>query len=113
MPATDRSPRRCGELQWYEVRVQGHLDARWADWVEGLAFTHEGDGTTTIAGPLVDQAALHGLLARIRDLGLPIVSLRRVCPDSPGSEINQGTEASEAREEGRTSMSATKRSHTS
>ena len=94
MPATDRSPRRCGELLRYEVRVQGHLDARWADWIEGLAFTHEADGTTTLRGPPVDQAALHGLLSRIRDLGLPLVSMRRVCPENPDSE------ASEDREEG-------------
>ena len=87
MRTTDGSPDRRGELQRYELRVQGHLDARWADRLEGLAFTHEVDGTTTLTGPLVDQAALHGLLARIRDLGLPLVSLRRVCPDSPGSEI--------------------------
>ena len=80
MLATDSSPRRCGELQRYEIRVQGHLDSRWATWMDGLAFTHEGDGTTTLRGPPVDQAALHGLLARIRDLGLPLVSMRRLCP---------------------------------
>ena len=107
MPATDRSPRRCSELQRYEIRVQGHLDARWADWVDGLAFTHEGDGTTTLTGPLLDQAALHGVLTRIRDLGLPLVSLRRVCPNRPDRD------ASQDREEGRTSMNATNRSHTS
>ena len=95
MRTTSGSPDRRGELQWYELRVQGHLDARWADWVEGLAFTHEGDGTTTLTGPLVDQGALHGLLSRIRDLGLPLVSMRRICPDRPDSE------------EGRTSMNAT------
>lgn len=81
MPATDSSPRRCSELQRYEIRVQGHLDSRWTDWVDGLAFTHEVDGTTTLRGPPLDQATLHGLLSRIRDLALPIVSLRRMCPD--------------------------------
>ncbi len=101
MRTPDGSPQHCSELQRYELRVQGHLDARWADWVDGLAFTHEVDGTTTLSGPLVDQAALHGLLARIRDLGLPIVSLRRVCPNSG------------AQQKRRTSMNATKRSHTS
>ena len=107
MPATDRSPRRCSELQQYEIRVQGHLDARWADWMHGPTVTRERDGTTTLRGPPMDQAALHGLLGRIRDLGLPLVSLRRVCPDRPDSE------ASHASEEGSISMNATKRSHTS
>ena len=105
MSATDSSPRRCSELQRYELRVQGHLDDRWADLVEGLILTRERDGTTTLRGPPMDQAALHGLLTRIRDLGLPLVSIRRVGPDSPDSE---------AREEGRTSMNVTNaRSHTS
>ena len=86
MPATDRSPRRCSERQRYEIRVQGHLAARWANWVDGLTLTHERDGTTTLRGPPLDQAALHGLLTRIRDLGLPIISLRRICADSEAGE---------------------------
>ena len=94
MRTTDGAPRRCSELQRYEIRVQGHLDARWAGRLNGLTLTRERDGTTTLAGPLVDQAALHGLLARIRDLGLPIVSMRRVCPDGGASQ------ASKDREEG-------------
>ncbi|MPZ99122.1 MAG: hypothetical protein GEU80_07240 [Dehalococcoidia bacterium] len=73
----DREPER------HEIRVEGHLDVRWADWVEGMAFTHEVDGTTTLTGPLADQAALHGVLNRMRDLGVPIVSVRRL--DSPRS----------------------------
>lgn len=82
MSATDGSTRRCSELQLHEIRVQGHLDSRWAGRLQGLRFTLERDGTTTLTGPLVDQAALHGLLSQIRDLGLPIVSIRRICPDS-------------------------------
>jgi hypothetical protein len=62
----------------HEIRVQGHLDARWADWLEGLTLTHESVGTTTLTGPLADQSALHGVLNRLRDLALPIVSVRRV-----------------------------------
>jgi hypothetical protein len=62
----------------HEIRVQGHLDDRWVDWLEGLTLTHERDGTTTLSGPLLDQAALHGVLTKIRDLALPIVSVRRV-----------------------------------
>ena len=61
----------------YEIRLTGHLDARWAAWFEGLALRHESDGTTLISGPIVDQAALHGLLQRVRDLGLPLVSITR------------------------------------
>ena len=66
----------------HEIRVQGHLDDRWIDWLEGLALTRENDGTTTLTGPLADQAALHGVLNTIRDLNLPIVSVRRVSPDA-------------------------------
>jgi hypothetical protein len=78
MAATDRPPRRCDELQRYEIRVQGQLDSRWAGRLHGLTFTHEGDGTTTFTGPLVDQAALHGVLRTVRDLGLPLISVTRV-----------------------------------
>jgi hypothetical protein len=66
----------------HEIRVQGRLDDRWVDWLEGLALTRENDGTTTLTGPLADQAALHGVLNTIRDLNLPIVSVRRVYPDA-------------------------------
>ncbi len=62
----------------HEIRLEGHLDQHWADWLDGLAITHESDGTTTLSGPLADQAALHGVLNRIRDLALPIVSVQRV-----------------------------------
>jgi hypothetical protein len=80
MSATDGPARRSHELELQEIRVEGHLDERWADWLEGLTFTHQTDGTTTLTGPLADQAALHGVLNRIRDLALPIVSLRRIGP---------------------------------
>ena len=92
MTTPDGSARRGGEPQGYEIRVQGHLDARWAAWLHDLTFTRERDGTTTLTGPLVDQAALHGLLNRIRDLGLPLVSMRRVCPDCPNSGPSQASE---------------------
>lgn len=63
------------EARRYELRIKGHLDARWAAWFEGLSLTHLSDGTTVIHGTVADQAALHGLLQKLRDLGLPIVSV--------------------------------------
>ena len=69
----------------YEIRIKGHLDDRWADWFEGLSFTLVRDGTTLLDGPLTDQAALHGVLNRIRDLGLPIISVQRVRPARKGT----------------------------
>ena len=68
----------------YEIRLQGHLDERWAAWFDGLSLRYESDGTTTIHGPVVDQAALHGLLQRVRDVGLPLVSVTQVDIDQPG-----------------------------
>ena len=60
--------------QW-EIRLKGHVDARWGDWFGGLTITKERDGTTALRGPVTDQAALHGLLRMVRDLGLPLVSV--------------------------------------
>ena len=65
---------------YYEIRLKGHLDARWADWFDGLTITLEEDGDTLLTGPVMDQAALHGLLKKVRDLGMPLVS---VCPVKP------------------------------
>jgi len=62
----------------YEIRLKGHLDARWADQFEGMSFTHESDGTTILSGVVVDQAALHGLLRKVRDLVLPLISLIQI-----------------------------------
>jgi hypothetical protein len=59
----------------YEIRLQGHLDARWAAWFDGLSLSVENDGTTILRGPVADQAALHGLLQRVRDVGLPLLSV--------------------------------------
>jgi len=69
----------------YELRVQGHLDDRWADWLGGLAVRRQDDGTTVLTGPIVDQAGLHGVITRIRDLGLPLLSVQRI---GPGSELS-------------------------
>ena len=69
----------------YEIRVEGHLDTRWGAWFDGLTLTQGSDGTTTIHGPVADQAALHGLLQKIRDLGLPLISVNHVAPDHPAA----------------------------
>ena len=69
----------------YEVRVKGHLAGRWAAWFDGLTLTPESDGTTLIEGPVVDQAALHGLLQKVRDTGMPLVSVEHVEPAPPAS----------------------------
>ena len=66
----------------YEIRVKGHLDGRWAAWFDGLALSHGSDGTTVLRGPVADQAALHGLLSRVRDLGLPLIAVTQVDPNS-------------------------------
>ena len=65
----------------YEIRLKGHLDGRWAAWFDGLNLSREADGTTIIHGPIADQAALHGLLQKVRDTGLPLVSVTCVEPD--------------------------------
>jgi hypothetical protein len=67
----------------YEIRLKGHLDSRWAAWFDGLSLSNENDGTTIIGGPVADQAALHGLLQKVRDLGLPLVSVTQVQPAQP------------------------------
>ena len=76
------------EPELYEIRVKGHLDARWASQFEGLTITLEENGNTLLTGPVIDQAALHGLLKKIRDLGLPLVS---VSPVEPGPPATLGT----------------------
>lgn len=65
----------------YEIRLDGLLHARWAARFDGLTLTHEPDGTTVLSGAIADQAALHGLLQRVRDLGIPLVSVTRSEPD--------------------------------
>ena len=61
----------------YEIRLKGHLEPRWADWFDGLTLTQESDGTTVLSGSVVDQTALHGLLGKVRDLGLPLIAVNR------------------------------------
>jgi hypothetical protein len=66
----------------YEIRLDGRLDPRWAAWFDGLTLTSDSDGTTALRGVVVDQAALHGLLQRLRDVGLPLISVTPL-PDNP------------------------------
>ena len=75
----------------YEIRLAGNLDARWASWFDGLTVGHEADGTTLVSGPIADQAALHGLLQRVRDLGLPLVSVTRDEADPPTPSTSDTT----------------------
>lgn len=71
------------EVGFYEIRLQGHLAPRWATWLEVLSLTNEGDGTTTLVARAVDQAALHGLLHKIRDLGLTLLSVAALDRNGP------------------------------
>jgi hypothetical protein len=64
----------------YEIRLKGHLEDRWTAWFAGMSLTHQSDGTTVLSGEVVDQAALHGLLRKVRDLGLPLISVTLLQP---------------------------------
>jgi hypothetical protein len=65
----------------YEIRVGGDLSARWEAWFDGLTLARAGDGTTVISGPIVDQSALHGVLQKLRDLGVPLISVTQLRPE--------------------------------
>ncbi len=71
--------------QHYEIRLKGYLDARWEDWFEGMTITLEEDGNALLSGPVADQSALHGLLKKVRDLGMALVSVRSVEPGPPST----------------------------
>jgi hypothetical protein len=71
---------KSGEPIIYQIRIHGHLDSQWKDWFEGLALTLEDNGDTLLTGPVIDQAALHGLLKKVRDLAIPLLSVIRVEP---------------------------------
>jgi hypothetical protein len=72
----------------YQIRIKGHLGPQWTDWFGGLTVKLEDNGDTSLTGPVVDQAALHGLLKRVRDLGMPLIS---VSPVEPGPSTTLGT----------------------
>ncbi len=85
MSTTPASTEDHHEPGHYEIRIKGHLDNRWADWFEGLTITLEDDGETLLTGSVVDQAALHGLLRKVRDLGMPLISVKRIEPGQTNS----------------------------
>jgi hypothetical protein len=66
---------------WYEIRIQGRIDDRWSTWLDELDLSRTDDGVTVLRGPVIDQAALHGLLTKLRDIGLPLLSVTRTDPD--------------------------------
>lgn len=71
----------------YQIRIKGHLDQRWSDWFEGLTIAVDHNGDTLVSGPVVDQAALHGLLRKVRDLGMPLLSVTCVEETRAGSSV--------------------------
>jgi hypothetical protein len=78
-----------GRMAVYEIRVKGHLDGRWSEWFDGLTIANVGDGDALLWGEIVDQAALHGVLAKVRDLNLPLISVTGVDPDQQDPAIGQ------------------------
>ena len=70
--STRPAPQAC---RHYELRIEGHLDEHWSTWFGGMTLSHEDDGTTTLSGAVADQAALHGLLTKVRDLGATLISV--------------------------------------
>ena len=72
---------RGSQLPTYSIKVKGHLDQHWAAWFDGLAVTNQENGEVLLQGPLPDQAALHGVLIKVRDLGLPLLAISMAAPD--------------------------------
>ena len=84
-PKTDKS-----QPMVYQIRIKGHLGRQWTDWFGGLTITLEDNGDTLLTGPVVDQAALHGLLRKVRDLGMPLLSVICVKPgQADASDVKQ------------------------
>src|SRR5437879_5204171 len=95
MPSTFNSEIEPGQPLVYQIRIKGHLGREWTDWFEGLTLTALDNGETLLTGPVVDQAALHGLLRKVRDVGIPLLSVVRVKPgQAEASDVKQEIEAS-------------------
>jgi hypothetical protein len=100
MKATPASTGDQYELGLYEIRIKGHLDDKWADWFEGLTITRADNGETLLRGSVVDQAALHGVLRKVRDLGLPLLSVVQVeRKQANGLDGNTGTDDNRSNKE--------------
>jgi hypothetical protein len=84
----NRKPDR-GQPSIYQIKIKGRLGSHWSDWFEGLTITPEEDGNTLLTGAVIDDAALHGLLKRVRDLGMPLLSVNRVEP-GPSTALGTG-----------------------
>ena len=89
----------------YEIIIKGHLSESWVEWFEGLTFEHTCDGRTILSGDIIDQAALHGLLKKIRDLGLPLLSVNRIpAAEDPSTASNPDIRTDEAAEQETTAL---------
>ena len=98
MPSTFNSESDPGQPLVYQIRIKGHLGREWTDWFGGLTITLEDNGETLLTGPVVDQAALHGLLRKVRDLGMPLLSVIRVKPgQADASDVKASIEKKEKR----------------
>ena len=88
--ANERNPKSDpSEPIVYQIRVTGHLGSEWTDWFEGLSITLQDNGETLLSGPVADQTALHGLLRKVRDLGLPLLSVIRLRPNQANAPDTQ------------------------
>jgi hypothetical protein len=100
MSEAHAAPEDHHEPGFYQVRIKGYLDSRWAERFESLSFSHESDGTTILSGPAIDQAALHGVLRTVRDLGLTLVSVMQVSSrQAAGLDVDADTDRSPSRKE--------------
>ena len=82
---TDKPGTNADQPLVYQFKMNGYLDDQWSDWFDGLTITHEENGETILTGPVIDQPALHGILKKVRDLGIPLISVNRVESDQSGS----------------------------
>ena len=78
MSSRSKTSRCSDQSKVYEIRIRGHLDSQWSDWFSGMTINPEINGDTLIIGPITDQSALHGLLRKVRDLGMPLLSVNRL-----------------------------------